>query len=130
MEKALKKDITVERMVKAEGRRKALPAWASLSAYPHGALPVIDVDAEGAYLSWLAELKVKELDQYWLEVAYQCFKMELQVAMEGFVFEIHVHDKERRFAQKKFPRGRGPERASTGLEARAHFLRLRGHVPA
>lgn len=78
----------------------------------------------------------KELDPpsaYWLEVAYQCMKLELQVAMRTFTFEIHVHDSAKRWAQKKAKKGRGAEKAAGGVqggkEAREHFARLRGVLP-
>jgi hypothetical protein len=119
----------------------SLPKWAKLGA-KHGALQVVDVDADAAYEAWFAELGVDEPpDQYWLEVAYQCIKMELQVAMRTFTFEIHVHDVGKKWAQSKYPKGRGADYATMlvrdakgkvlgGREAREHFKRLRGFVPS
>lgn len=68
--------------------------------------------------------------KYWLECAFQCMKLELQVAMRTYAFEIRVHDQTKRFAQAKWPEGRGILAATKGLEARDHFRRLRGVLPA
>lgn len=70
-----------------------------------------------------------EPTQYWLEVAYQCMKMELQVAMRGYGFDIRIHDPEKKWAHKQFPPGRGLVAATWGREAREHFRRLRGVLP-
>ena len=67
--------------------------------------------------------------RYWLEVAFQCMKLELQVAMRGHGFEIRVHDADKAWAQDKFPEGRGIVAATWGKEAREHFRRCRGFVP-
>ncbi len=67
--------------------------------------------------------------QYWLEVAFQCMKMDLQLALRSFTFEIRVHDADKEFQQAKFPAGRGIAAATWGKEAREHFRRLRGVVP-
>lgn len=106
-----------------------LPAYAKHGGLS-GELPRLDVDADAAYRAWLKELGVTEPDQYWLEVAYQCIKLELQAAMRTFTFEIRIHDPAKRWAQRKFPIGRGPVRAAQGKEAKRHFQRLRGGLPA
>lgn len=67
--------------------------------------------------------------QYWLEVAYQCAKMDLQVAMRTPGFEIRILDAEKTFALAKWPEGRGIVAATWGKEAREHFRRCRGFVP-
>lgn len=67
--------------------------------------------------------------QYWLEVAYQCAKMDLQVAMRTPGFEIRILDTDKNFALAKWPEGRGLVAATWGKEAREHFRRLRGFVP-
>lgn len=105
-----------------------LPRWARAGGM-HGELPVINVNAGAAYAAWLKELGVTEPDQYWLEVAYQCIKLELQVAMRGFTFEIRIHDDRKAWAQSTFPVGRGAVAATYGKEARGHFERLRGGLP-
>ena len=104
-----------------------LPSWATLRPIERtGKVPVIEVDAVAAYTAILADLNVSEPDQYWLEVAYQFIMLDLQTAMRTFAFEIHIHDRERRWSQKFYPTGRGAAKASRGLEAREHFRRLRG----
>jgi hypothetical protein len=109
---------------------------AELKAYYAEVTPPEWQDATGKLK---AEWKkcLAELDKptaYWLEVAYQCMKMELQVAMRSFGFEIHVHDEGKKYAQKAHDPGRGPEKAAGGLrggrEAREHFKRLRGFIPS
>lgn len=67
-------------------------------------------------------------DDYWIEVAYQCMKMTLQVAMGTFQFEIHVKDPAKKYKIKDL-NGEGVRRASKGLGARKHFKRMRGFVP-
>lgn len=67
--------------------------------------------------------------QYWLECAYQCMKLELQLALRSFALEIRLHDPEHRYALKAHPEGRCPWAASRGLEAKSHFKRLRGVLP-
>jgi hypothetical protein len=106
-----------------------LPGYAKLGG-KHRALQIVDVDADAAYRAWLDELGVTTIDRYWLEVAYQCIKMELQVAMRRFGFEIHIHDPEKHWAQAKVPNGKGADAASKGKEAREHFRRLRGFIPS
>jgi hypothetical protein len=105
-----------------------LPEWARQGGV-HGELPVIDVDADAAYTAWLKELGVAKPTRYWLEVAYQCIKLDLQIAMRGFTFEIHIHDDGKKWAQRQFPKGRGALAATQGYEAREHFRRLRGFLP-
>ena len=134
-----------------------LPKWATLKAGKYR-IPVIDVDADAMYVAWIGEITAyyllhaqpdwmdekawatcfKELDNpvsaYWLEVAYQCMKLDLQIAMRSFHFEIHVHDAKKNWAQKDAKPGRGTEKAAGGLqggkEAREHFKRIRGVFPA
>lgn len=151
-----------------------LPDWAKHRETPEGRIPAVDVDADGMYEAWLAELKAhyaehtpdewKDADgkitkewagclaeleaptAYWLEVAYQCGKMELQIAMQTFAFEIRIHstrvreptaeapDPPKKWAQKHAKPGRGAHKAAGGLsggrEAREHFKRLRGFIPS
>ena len=146
----------------------SLPAWATMRSadrMAEGFVPVVDVDADGMYQAWLAELRtyyannvpaefmvpntkdmkdewvncVIDLNtdpttQYWLESAYHCGKMELQIAMRTFKFEIHIHDEGKKYAQKAHKPGRGAHRAAGGfrggVEARDHFKRLRGFIPS
>lgn len=126
-----------------------LPKWAQRLTKEGKKVPIIRVDANLAYPSMLAELKTAKADEsmvdenkksildkldpekpdvYWLEVAFQCIKMEIQL-IEGFSIEIHIKDPEKKWNQKKFPKGRGWFAATKGKEARNHFRRLRGRLP-
>lgn len=142
----------------------SLPDWAKRREALKGRIPGVDVDADAMYPALLAELKehyaertppewsdaegklkpewekcLAELEEptaYWLEVAYQCMKMDLQIAMRTFAFEIHVHDAKKAWAQKKHKPGRGVAKAAGGSligkggkEAREHYKRLRGFIP-
>ncbi len=152
-----------------------LPPWAKRRETPAGlvgrSVPVIDVDADGMYTAWLAELSAyykgksvgelpgewcdretgmlkpewqqclnelttdpERVTAYWLETVHQCGKMELQVCMRTFAFEIRIHDFLKTYAQKEHAPGRGARRASGGTqggrEARQHFKRLRGFIPS
>lgn len=105
----------------------------------------------------LADLKAERPSAYWLETCYQSHKLDLQLAMRSFTFEIHTHTSEagkKRYAQRHAPdptvpkggpadyHGRGAEYAAgvirdakgtpirRGLEAREHFRRLRGMLPS
>ena len=106
----------------------SLPRWATLTNRP-GLIPLIDVDSDGAYTAMLALLKVDLPDRYWLEVAYQFIKLELQTAMRCFRFELHLQDPTKKWAQKKYPEGRGARAATYGKEARKHYIRIRGALP-
>ncbi len=148
------------RLVRPPVTSADLPDYAELAS--GGRIPVVNVDSSGMYAAWLLELQayysyeenipsewivqgqvkpewaecLLELDQptaYWLEVAYQCMKLELQIAMRTFKFEIHIHDASKRWNQKNFEQGRGVHMAAGGVrgshEAREHFMRLRGAMP-
>ena len=94
----------------------------------------IAIDPAIAYTALLEELGVAEddIDQYWLEVAYQCAKMDAQAAVlragGDFGFEIKIANRPE-FALANHPPGRGIEAATQGSEARQHYKRLRGFVP-
>ena len=118
-----------------------LPKWAKKGLAAPGRLPIVIVDASQAYPAILAELAElvpmegiaecdpEHPDQYWLECAYQCIKMDLQAAL-GFGIEIRIHyDADRTYGQKGKKPGRGAVMAAQGKEARDHYIRLRGHVP-
>jgi len=120
----------------------ALPPWATYvpadKAAGSGGRPVVNVDADAMYPDWLSRLQgVPEAsvvkDRYWLECAYQCMKMELQISMKTFHFEIRVVDYMHTWAQKAYPEGKGAAQAAGGpkggRDARAHFKRLFGFVP-
>jgi len=81
-----------------------------------------------------ARLKAKGFvpDRYWLEVAYQTMKMDLQTVMGRFNFTIVVRGGagyKDRWALKNHPEGRGVDAATKGREARAHYKRMRGFLP-
>ncbi|HEX9771002.1 MAG TPA: hypothetical protein VGA50_17650 [Kiloniellales bacterium] len=105
-----------------------LPKWAAID--PNNPRRVI-VDSAAAYPAWLEELGVGEarLDKYWLEVAYQAIKLDIQAAMGPGGLEIKM-TRAAKFAQKTYRPGRGTARASQGKEARGHYARIRGFLPA
>lgn len=92
-----------------------------------------DGELRAEWSECLDELDPSNPSAYWLEVAYQSMKLDLQLAMRRFGFEIRVHDPDRAWSQADAPDGRGPEMAaggsSGGREAREHFKRLRGMLP-
>lgn len=106
-----------------------LPAWARLMMRSRNQVPIVIVDATPAYKFFLAEYKIEIKDQYWLEVCYQSIKLELQLAMGTFGFEIKIRDPEKRWAQSKYPVGKGSLAATQGREARKHYKNLRGTLP-
>lgn len=110
----------------------SLPDWAWLGDKSAEGLDVVHVDADRAYPALLSELGVKKADrdQYWLEVAYQCIKLDLQVSMRKFGFEVRIHDSDKNWAQAKFSAGRGAEVATKGREARDHYRQMRGFIPS
>lgn len=127
-----------------------VPAWATYQGMK-GQAHVVDVDANAMYPAILAEYKsmysgdnarfqhesAAELDPdaptaYWLEVAYQTAKLDLQRCC-GFALNIHIHDTVKKYAQAKANAGRGARVAAGGIgggkEARMHYVRLRGGMP-
>lgn len=112
---------------------------------------VINADCSVAYPEWLALLASDEYaskttpklanasspDKYWVEVAYQCIKLDLQAAIAGTEFdptvtgipaEFHLSNCPE-FALANFPDGKGTAAATQGKEARAHYKRIRGSLP-
>jgi hypothetical protein len=113
-----------------------LPAW--LSCRDDG---VFEIDPDLAYPAVFEALGVAEadIDQYWIEVAYQCCKLhvqELRASLEPAPkapLQIHVHGfsgRKDRWALANHPRGRGPEAATQGREARSHYARIRHRLAA
>lgn len=107
-----------------------LPAWATQTKDREF---VVDVDT--AYPLYIKELGIKDLDQYWLETVYQFVKLDLQrhlmlngVSPWGKVFKFKTTNKEK-WRQKNYPKGRGPEVATKGKEARALYKEMRGFIP-
>lgn len=115
-----------------------LPEWAKVVDSRPGVGVTIEVDSAAAYVAWLSELNVTDvIDQYWLEVAYQCIKMDVQAALEisdlspskiGAPAQINFTRSDK-FAQRNFPVGLGPVLATKGRAARHHYKMLRGRVP-
>lgn len=110
-----------------------LPEWAT--PHPTDGNAVL-VDPDICYPALLKELGLadeKQITKYWIEVAYQCMKMDLQVAMGRFGFTIHVRaddGRKDRWCLENFPGTMADvTRATKGLEAREHYIRLRGFIP-
>jgi hypothetical protein len=108
-----------------------LPAWITRRA--DGA---ILIDPDLAYPAILGLLGVKEddYDQYWIECAYQCAKLYAQDvwrrlepdgAVPCQILIISTGGRKERWSLTALPRGRGPEPASQGREARQHYARIR-----
>jgi hypothetical protein len=119
-----------------------LLTFAAIGNSPDARTALVEVDMEQAYPYWLALLREKHKgakaqvteDQYWLEVAHQCVKLDLQAAIAGTALDPRVSGKvlafhfkrAPAFAQAGKPKGRGAEAASKGKEGRAHFALIRG----
>lgn len=119
---------------------KHLPPWMAIR--DDG---VVEVDPDGFYPFYLAQLGVKEPDQYTLEIAYQCMKLDCQVIAcsvdaidprrTGTPTSIHVigGDRATRWAQSTFPKGKGSKAATEprkagdpyGNDAREAYLKMR-----
>lgn len=97
------------------------------------------------------EIPDDKLDQYWIEVFFQCLKMDVQhqVRVCGvdprqldppLQLEIRINSgrnsdgtsnmgaTKEKWALKNYPKGRGIVKATQGREARQHFQRLRGFI--
>lgn len=107
-----------------------LPEWATDTGRMHGKLSVYGVDCDKAYPALLKELGVKDadVDDYWKEVAYQCIKMDMQVAC-GMNCELHFNGGKPKYRIED-QQSEGVKRASKGKEAREHYRRLRGFIPS
>jgi hypothetical protein len=94
-----------------------------------------DGELKAEWRDALEDLNSAEPSAYWCEVAYQSMKLELQLSCRTFALNISVGgDAEKVYAQKGRTGGRGVEKAAGGFrggkEAREHFKRLRGFLPA
>lgn len=114
-----------------------LPTWAKKVNCAKWAGIRIEADPDGFIPYWLNLLGIEKPDQYWLEVAYQCGKLDIQWALESTEYdprvagkpaEIHVLNRPK-WALKNYPAGKGIHRASQGKEARGHYVRIRGRIP-
>jgi hypothetical protein len=115
-----------------------LPPWAKVS--PSGSKGVsikIDIDTDGAMREWMHLLGVERVDQYWLEVAFQCAKLDVQSALAGTKYDPRINgappmfsfNRADKWALRRHPVGRGIEAATKGKEARQHYQRIRGALP-
>ena len=118
-------------------RELDLPAGCEVISDEGGPRLKISIDPEVAYQALLEEFAERcgfdgEVDQYWLEVAYQCAKMDVQAAVlragGDFGFAIKVLNRPD-YALRNWAAGRGIEAATQGKEARQHYKRLRGWIP-
>jgi hypothetical protein len=115
-----------------------LPKWARAAKTHSPKVSIcIEADTAGYVAEWFKLLKVGDTDQYWLEVAYQCAKLDLQAALVGTEFdprtsalpaEFHF-SRASQYEQKNFPQGRGIAAATRGREAREHYRNVRGSLP-
>lgn len=121
-------------------KNRKLPSWAKLAG-THGVLQVVRVDTHAAYPWVWEQLRAccqpgdpecppehPDQDDYWLEVAYQCIKLELQRCMGRMDFEIHMKDPGKRWKQRD-PNGPRAKAAAQGRGARRCYFKLRGAVP-
>ena len=120
-----------------------LPAWAQVESHRQvqdGTFSIsILCDTDAYVRHWLPLLgkSPSDADQYWLEVAYQCAKMDVQLALEGTKYDPRTAGKPARvhfsrcnhWQQHLHPVGLGVARATRGLEARGHYRRVRGRLP-
>ncbi len=117
-----------------------LPSWATETEDASGKVKtVILVDSAAAYSEWLdlLEIKKEDVDQYWLEVAYQCAKLDVHGALAGSDCDPRTCGKPTgikfsnapEFALANFPAGKGAAAATQGREARGHYVRVRGRMP-
>lgn len=135
----------------AETQNIHLATW--LTRGPDG---MLYIDPDIAYPAMLKALGVEpeDIDQYWLEVCYQCVKLETdRIALErGFHPRqtgiglsrtiMSEGGRKQRWAIKNYPDRHadvwpgtntprsGVDRATNGKEAREHYKRIRGFVPA
>lgn len=128
-----------------------MPSWAALTSNGK-----VTIEAAKFYPEILEELWADEdwpeeekglyeglqrgkIDAYWLEVAFQVAKMDIQSAISGTAsmpekggaLLITVSDSTKAengvsiYAQATAEKGRGAEAASKGREAREHYKRIR-----
>jgi hypothetical protein len=104
---------------------------------------VVAIDPAVAFPVILAKLGAPaELDQYWIEVARQCAKLEAQRAVrdadlwpENGTLVIHIESRKgqdggQSWALADHPAGRGAMAADRGREARERYRHWRGEIPS
>lgn len=115
---------------------RKLPKW--LTRRADGAF-VIDPDIAYPQILTLLGVKDGDLDQYWIETAYQCSKLAVQALIDGteldprpkmgFVIIIDSSGTRKdRWALRSHKRGKGAEVATKGLEAKRNFARIAPHL--
>ncbi len=128
---AVRRRIHRERQQKHFG--KGTPAWAKRHPGRRNSEIVYLVDPDQFYPQLLDELGFTKIGRYELEVAYQCMKMDMQVAHGSYGFTIHVRADGERKRKWNFTMHPGTDQdvlvATAGLEAREHYLRIRGFLP-
>ena len=135
----------------------SLPSWATrddeASPVQAGKVSiVVNVDTKAAYDEWFKLLSSTEypeqegvtrmdtpsaINQYWLETAYQCAKLDVQAALVGTEFDPRTANKPAEIhfsncpdlALAKWPPGDGILAATKGRQARRHYRRIRGSLP-
>lgn len=128
-----------------------LPPWAKVV---EGSSPIaIEFDPAQGIPYWLELLGAPSApDQYWIECANLCMRMDLQAALQGTEHQASTSSKVPVFkmlnrpewALSKFPVGAGPKAALGGARvfaqaedkaalvptARNHYQRIRGFLPS
>lgn len=128
--------------------KRPLPSWAkahperenTIIADPDLFYPAIlgeyadMIAAEPAdYAKAYPPLTPKKPNKYWIEVAYQTMKLDLQIAVGRFGFTILVDSRggrKQKWSLRNMP-GQDADvtRATKSLEARNHYRHLRGGIP-
>lgn len=111
-----------------------LPVW--LKKNEKG---VFEVNPDIAYPEVMKALGIdpKKLDQYLMEVVYQCTKLEVMriVKIEEIdprpdkVLVIDIKSNKEKWALTNFPKGKGLDVATKGREAREYYIKWRGFIP-
>lgn len=96
------------------------------------------VDSDKVYPIVLKALNIgSDLDQYQLEVAYQCVKMKVQDLAEangdgpanGKSLPILMQTSDKaKWSIKSYPAGRGAKAATQGREAKVHYARIKNLI--
>lgn len=128
---------SLAKLFKKEDKLK-LPSWATIrDGNPKKSSVIVDIDMHGAVTEWLENLGHPNPDQYWLEVCYQCAKLDVQKAIEGTKYDPQVAGKFAEFRYSdapqwkltSYPPGKGVALATKGQEARQHYISVRGALP-
>ena len=92
-----------------------------------------ELERQGATAADAQALLAQQRTKYWIEVAYQCMKLELQTAMRRFNFTIHIRGDDGRSTRwgLRYLPGTDADvlRADRMQQAREWFRRLRGFIP-